>query len=304
MTDRPAPPQPNSLAYVNGLIAYLVWGVVGLYFKLITVAHGVPAFTLLAHRVVWSLAFVTLVVLAIGRWREMRDAFANRRLLLGLTATSLLIAVNWIVFIYASATGRLVPASLGYFLAPIASVLLGVALLGERLRRGQLVAVVIAVVGVAVLFVLKASALWIPIGLTLSWSFYALLRKRIAVNPIVGLGVETAVLLPLAILYLALVPSTGPVAPSTYTLLIAAGVITAVPLMLFAYAARRLPMVTLGLMQYVGPTVQFLVARFIAGEQVRTPELLGFALIWLGLIVFTVDGLRTARTAPPVPPAD
>lgn len=286
------------LAYVNGTLAYLVWGVVGLFFRHLTVAHGVPPFTLLAHRVVWSLTFVVGMLCLTGQREDVIRACRDRRVALGLLATSLLIAINWLTFIHAAATAQLVSASLGYFLAPIVTVLLGVGLLGERLRRPQWLAVAFAAVGVALLVVMKARSAWIPIALTLSWSFYVLLRKRLAVGPIVGLGVETAMMLPLAIGYIALTQFARPtvtIGASSYALLVAAGVITAVPLMLFAYAARRLPMVTLGLMQYVGPTVQLFVAWAVAGEPVDGRDLVSFGMIWLGLIVFTVDGVRAAQ---------
>ena len=288
-----------SLAVTSALGAYLAWGVVGWFFQIITVGFGVPALTLLAHRAVWSLAFICAILAVRGELGQFGAAVRNRRVLIGLCATSVLIAVNWITFIYAASQHRLVEASVGYFLAPLVNVLLGVTLLGERPRRFQAIAIGIAAIGVGVLVYLKAGSIWIPIALMLSWSLYVLLRKRIAVGPIVGLGVETAILAPLALAYViydAGVLHTS-ISSGAYALLASAGVVTATPLILFAYAARRLTMATLGLVQYVAPTVQFLIAAIVLHEPVQAPVLIGFALIWIGLIIFTADGYQAFRSA-------
>ena len=286
-TDRPA------LALASGMFAYLVWGVVGYYFRLITVDFGVEPFTLLANRIIWSLVFVVIVLAARRQLRDMREALATRRLMGALAISSVLIATNWIIFIYAAATGRLLQASLGYFLTPLASVLLGVLILRERLRVGQLAAILIAGVGVVPIIYLKHGSMWIPAGLMCSFSLYGLMRKRIAVGPIVGLGVEATILLPLALAYVAMNPLARPpaIAAPAYALLMAAGVITAIPLMAFAYAARRLRLITIGLLQYTGPTLQFITACTFAGESVSRIELGGFVIIWLGLILFSIDSV-------------
>jgi chloramphenicol-sensitive protein RarD len=299
MNRLPTDRSPHAAALANAMGAYLIWGVVGMYFRHVTVHHGVAPFTLLAHRVVWSLCFVACVLAIRHELPAMVAAFKSKRVLLGLFATSLLIAVNWIVFIHASATGQLVPASLGYFLSPIMNVVLGVVILRETLKRAQAVAIGFAVVGVSMMVWLKAGVVWIPLALTFSWSFYAFLRKRIAVGPIAGLGVETAMLLPAALAYVGWMQfnSLESITGTAYAYLIAAGVITAIPLMMFAYAARRLRMVTLGILQYVGPTMQFLLAWFVAGEQVRPLELVSFGLIWVGLVIFTTDGVLAYRRA-------
>ena len=246
---------------------------------------------------IWSLAFVALILALRRQLSEMWQALRTPRLMGPLAVSSVLIAINWIVFIYAAHTGRLVQASLGYFLTPLLSVLLGVALLGERLRRGQLVAIVVASVGVAIISYLKLNSLWIPLGLMVSFSLYGLLRKRIVIGPIVGLGVETAVLAPFALAYIAFDPGSHPTAipPAAHALLVSAGIVTAIPLMLFAYAARRLRLITIGLLQYAGPTVQLVVARFVAHESISAIELGGFIIIWIGLILFSVDSARAYR---------
>lgn len=292
MNSPPSSDRPTA-AFFSALTAYLVWGVVGYYFRIITVDHHVTPFTLLANRVIWSLVFLVIVL---GARRDLRSLFLalrTPRLVGPLAISSVLIAINWIVFIYAAATGRLVQASLGYFLTPLLSVLLGVFILGERLRRAQIVAIAIACAGVVPIAYLKAGSFWIPLGLMFSFSLYGLMRKRIAIGPTIGLAVETAILLPAAIAFVAIVPAAHPTAitPAAHALLIAAGVITAVPLMLFAYAARRLRLITIGLLQYAGPTVQFIVACWLAGEHVSILELVGFLVIWAGLAVFAIDSI-------------
>lgn len=294
-------PQHDRRTKTNALLcagsAYLIWGVVGWYFKILTRDHGVAPFTLLAHRVVWSLAFVVILLTVRRELGEMLAAFRNRRLLIGLTITSLLVATNWITFIYAAGHGKLKEASLGYFLTPIMNVILGVVVLRESLRGAQVVSVVLAAIGVGAMVFDHANDVWIPLSLMFSWSFYALLRKRFVVSPVVGLGVETAVLLPLAVGYIAYVQVTAPMsfAFSTYSLLMTAGVITAIPLILFAAGARHLQMITIGLLQYIGPTVQFLIAVVALHEPVSRAELVSFLLIWIGLIVFSADSYRAFR---------
>lgn len=282
-----------TLPLLAGLVAYLVWGVVGYYFRILTHDYGVESFTLLSNRIVWSFVFLVLVLAFRRDLTIFARAIKTPRLLGLLAITSVLIATNWVIFIYASATGRLVQASLGYFLTPLLNVFLGVVLLREKLRAGQLVAIAFAIAGIAPIVYLKFGSVWIPLGLMFSFSIYGLMRKRIVVGPIVGLGVETAILLPLAMGYLAFSPLARPAAIPlpAYAMMMAAGVITAVPLMLFAYAARRLKLMTLGLLQYISPSVQFIVARFVAHEPVTRTEWVAFALIWLGLLIFSIDSV-------------
>lgn len=297
LSSTPALSGTPAIALFNAAGAYVIWGVVGLYFKLVT--GYVEPLTLLAHRVVWSLAFVMIVIAWRGQFADMLAALRSRRMVLGLTATSVLIAINWITFIYAAGTDRLVQASLGYFLTPLANVLLGVIVLSERLRAAQLAAIGFAVAGVALLVWFKAQSLWIPITLMISFSLYGLVRKRTVVGPIVGLAVETALLLPFALAYAAyeLFVMEQRIAAGPYALLILAGVITAIPLMMFAYAARRLRLTTLGLLQYLGPSVQFVIATLVLGQVVTSYELLSFAVIWVGLIIFAADGAVATRDA-------
>jgi chloramphenicol-sensitive protein RarD len=293
MTLQPPSNDRPTLALASALSAYLIWGVVGYYFRIVTHGFGVTPFTLLANRVIWSLVFLLIVLACRRDLGALVAALKTPRLVGPLAISSVLIAINWIVFIYAAATGRLVQASLGYFLTPLVSVLLGVVILREKLRPGQLIAIGIACIGIAPMVYLKFGSVWIPVGLMLSFSLYGLMRKRIVIGPIVGLAVETAILLPAALLFVVIVPAARPTAigPPAYALLVAAGVITAIPLMLFAYAARRLRLITIGLLQYSGPTVQLIVACLLAGETVSRLELVAFVVIWIGLIVFSIDSV-------------
>ncbi len=292
---QPAPDPAAGRAVLAGCTAYLIWGVVGGFFAYVT--RFVSPLTLLSHRVIWSVAFVFCLLVFLRQTTPFFAAFRSPRMVGLLAITSVLVCINWLVFIYAASVGKLVPASLGYFLTPIMNVLLGVVVLKERLRGLQVLAVCCAAVGVGLLMFFKAQTLWIPFSLMITWSFYALLRKQIKISPIVGLGVETTLLLPLAVGYV--IYSHGfagvTVSAHVYPMLIAAGVITAIPLMLFAFAARQLKLSTLGLMQYIGPTVQFAVAILFLNETVSWQQVASFSFIWAGLIVFSADSYRSGR---------
>ena len=281
------------LAY--GVAAYLWWGLIPIYFKL--VAH-IPPLTVLAHRVVWSWVFLGVLVAIRARWAELRDVVRSRRLLATLAASTVLLATNWGTFIFAVATGKVLQASLGYFIAPLIAVLLGVIVLRERLRRGQAVGLALAAVGVVVLTVARGQLPWIGLTLALSWSGYGLVRKLAHVRPLVGTAVETALLVPVALLYLAL-PATRAHAltGADYGLLMLAGAVTAIPLLWFTAATKRLRLSTLGFLQYLCPTGQLLLAIFAYHETFGPANLAGFTLIWAALAVYSVDSLRAYRTA-------
>jgi chloramphenicol-sensitive protein RarD len=280
-----------------GLGAYAAWGVMPLYFKAL---DHVPPVELVAHRAIWSLVFVTLLLWITRRWPQLRAAVRQPRLMLALTAATLLIAGNWLVFIWAVINGHVLEASLGYFLNPLVNVLLGMLLLHERLSRMQLVAVLLAGIGVLVRAVGAGEGLWISLTLAFSFGLYGFVRKVTPVEPIEGLAIETALMTPpalawLALLHLAGIGSLGKEAV-TDGMLVLTGVVTAVPLLLFTAAARRLPFSTLGFLQYVAPSLQFLVA-IAQGEQLTLAHLLCFSLIWTALVIFAVEGVRSGRAA-------
>jgi chloramphenicol-sensitive protein RarD len=288
----------------NGLLlgtgAYLIWGLLPLYFKLLV---GVPAMQVLAHRIVWSLLFVAVIVVALRRIAAIREAATPRTLLL-LTISAALIAGNWSIFIWAILNGHVLETSLGYFINPLINVAIGVALLGERIRPLQLVAVGIAFVGVLILTADSlmsggTGAWWVPITLALAFAFYGLVRKVVAIDALGGLAVETLILAPPALAWLVYVGGDGSgvfgLDASMDLVLVGAGVLTAIPLLLFAAAARRLRYATLGLLQYMAPTMGFFEAVLIFGEPLHTVHLVTFALIWIGCALYAVDSLRASR---------
>lgn len=290
-----APVNPGLLF---GVGAYLLWGLMPLYFRLI---GGVPATQVLAHRVLWSVALLLIVVAALRRFGAIRAA-ATPRVLGALAASAVLIAVNWLVYIWAVQHAHVLEASLGYYINPLVNVALGVLVLGERVRPVQGAAVALAAAGVGVM-ALGGGALWISLTLAMSFGFYGLIRKLVAIDALGGLLVETAVLAPLAALVLARAAAAGEGAfgadPRLDALLVASGVITAVPLLLFAAAARRLRYATVGLLQYIGPTIQFGLAITLFGEPLRTVHLWTFGLIWTGCAIYAWDTLRASREVVP-----
>ena len=281
---------------VLGLAAYAVWGVLPLYFK--ALAH-VGALEVVAHRIVWSLVFLTAFAAAFRRWGAIRAAVAAPRLALTLLLTATLIAVNWTVYIYAVASGHVLEGSLGYYLNPLVNVLLGVAFLGERLTRGQAGAVALAGIGVAILALGAGGALWISLALAGSFASYGFIRKVAPVEAFEGLYVETLFLTPAALGWIAWLIAHGQssfrVAPGTDLLLVLGGAVTAIPLLLFTAAAKRLPYSTLGFLQYVAPSLQFLLAVALFGEPLTRAHLFCFALIWTALAIFVFEGYRSGR---------
>jgi chloramphenicol-sensitive protein RarD len=251
------------------------------------------------QRILWSLLLILSILLVRRDLPAFAAAMRDRKLVVPLAASALLIGINWLTYVWAVNQGHVVAASLGYFLNPLIVVLLGMVVLKERLRPMQMLAIGVAAAGVAILAAAALTTLWISLSLALSFAFYGLVRKLTPVAPMTGLGVETALLTPLAIAYLLWEAGHGGVgfgkdAPTT-ALLILSGAVTTVPLVLFAVAAQRLPMATLGLLQYMAPTLQFLCGIWLFGETLGTGQMLSFGLIWVGLILFASDGIVTAR---------
>jgi chloramphenicol-sensitive protein RarD len=280
--------------FAYGLGAYLWWGLFPIYVK--AIGH-VPATVVVAHRVAWSLAFLVALLWIRGAWGELRAGVASRKVLLTLTATAVLIAINWGVFIWAIERKMLLQCSLGYFMTPLMNVVLGVVVLRERLRASQVVGVGLAAAGVAYFAWSIGSLPWVSLALAFSFSFYGLLRKMTSAGPLVGLAVETGLLFPIAIAWIAWTATQGRASFSagTWGLLSLSGVITMVPLLLFASAARRLPFSVIGFLQYVAPSCQGLLAVFVYGEPFRREQMVTFGLIWLALLIYTVDSFLAMR---------
>jgi len=283
---------------VYGLAAYLMWGLFPLYFPLLKPAGAIE---ILSHRVLWSLVVVSTVLAVAGNgWRRIPRTGRQLRLL---AIAAVLIAVNWGVYIWAVNHGHIVESSLGYFVNPLVTVALSVLVLHERLRRYQWLAVGVAAAGVIVLTAQAGRPPWIALILAGSFGCYGLIKKVVGVEPAAGLAVETAVLAPLALGYLLVAGATGHGTFTTHgpghaVLLAAAGPITAVPLMLFAAASVRVPLSRMGLMQYVTPTLQFLIGVAVRHESLPALKLGGFLLVWVALAVFTVGGALAHRRNP------
>jgi len=280
-----------------GIAAYLLWGLFPLYWTLLKPAGSLE---ILGHRIVWSLAFTAVIIAVRLQWTAVRSALRNRRTALILLGAALLISVNWGTYIYGVNSGQVVETSLGYFINPLVSVALGVVVFGERLRTSQWVAVGIAAVAVAVLTVDYGRPPFIALVLAFTFGFYGLLKKISPVGATEGLVIESAVLAGPALGLLLLLHEQGDaafggVSPAHTALMVFTGVVTAVPLMFFAAAARRVPLSTIGLLQYLAPTMQFALGLLVFREPMPAGRLAGFALVWLALAILTVDLLRRNR---------
>lgn len=292
-------------AYV--LAAYLIWGLFPLYFDALKPAG---ALEILAHRIVWTLVFCALILVLRRDVQWIGPALRNRRLMLGMAAASMLIASNWGFYVYAVISGQTTEASLGYFLNPIVTVALGVVVLGEHLRRPQLLAVVIGGLAFVFLTVTTGTLPWIALVLAFSFGLYGLVKKKVGVSltAMRGLALETTIIAPVAAGLIAWTVHTGTstlgsVSTGHTLLLLSNGVVTAIPLLLFAAAARRVPLVTIGLIQFVTPVLQLLVAIFLLDEHMSRERWIGFAIVWVALVILTVDMLRRRRVRPRPRPA-
>ncbi len=280
-----------------GAAAFLWWGFAPLYFKAV---GSVAPLEVLAHRITWSFIFLVVLLGIRGRLGATLDMFRDRRTILTMSLTTCLIAVNWLVFIWAIANDRLVEASLGYFINPLVNVAFGAVFLRERLRRPQLVAVGLAACGVAWLTVRQGHAPWIALVLAVSFAVYGLLRKLARPGGLEGLALETTLLCPLAIGFMAWRQAHGALAfgnagPGLSLLLCAAGPITALPLIWYAEGVRRLRLSTIGFLQYLSPTFQFLLAVVAFGEPFTRMHAIGFGAIWVALAMYTWDTARGMR---------
>jgi chloramphenicol-sensitive protein RarD len=279
------------------IAAYGLWGLIPFYFRSL---GDLPPLEVLAHRVIWSLVFLAALLTLGRRWPQVAQAVRSRRVLGALAASALLIGMNWFTYIGAVMNGQVLQASLGYFITPLVNVLLGVIFLGERLRPLQLAGVLLALAGVLNLALAGAGLPWISLTLAISFAFYGLLRKTTAINSTQGLFVETALLSPLAAGWLGWMLATGSAAvprdpAGSFPLLVASGIVTTVPLLCFVAAAQRLRFVTLGFLQYLSPTLQFLVAVLAFKEPFSGVQLTTFACIWLAVALYSVDSLWLLR---------
>ena len=281
----------------SGVAAYTMWGLVPIYWKLL---KHVPAIQVLGHRIVWSLAVLVILVAAMRR-RGLANVSPR---VVGLYAIAGgLIATNWFLYIYAVNAGFIVETSLGYYITPLVNVLFGVVFFHERMRPAQWLSIALATAGVVELTYAYGSLPWIAFGLAASFGTYGLAKKKAPLDPLEGLTLETAILAPLAILYLTMLHRSGEGAflrtgATSDALMIGGGLVTTVPLLLFAAAVRTVPLSVIGILQYIGPTLQFLLGVFVYGEPFSRTQLVGFSIVWTALAVYAGDSLRARRAAP------
>jgi len=293
----PVHPSPAARGALASALCYLLWGLVPLYWKQLAGIHPVE---LIAHRHLWSLALVGIILLAQRRGREVAPALNSVGALGRNLLSGTLLTTNWLVYVWGVNTGHVIETSLGYFLVPLVNVAIGRLLLKEHLRRIQWLAIGLASLGVTLMIAQLNRPPWIALALAGSWSSYALMKKQSPLGPITGLTVETLLLAPLALAFLLWqhlegVGALGRGSSSQHALVFSSGLITALPLLLFAYGARRIRLSTLGLLQYIAPTVQLILAVWYYREPFSRDRALGFGFIWAGLILYTADNLYSLR---------
>jgi chloramphenicol-sensitive protein RarD len=282
----------------QGVLAYALWGIVPLYWKLL---DEVSAAELIAHRVLWGVGAFAIFIVAAGQMGALREGLRQAKVIAWMGLSGAVLAINWGVFVWATTSGHLLDASLGYFINPLVSIALGMVVLREKLRPLQWLAISFAAIGVGVLTWRAGRVPWTALVLAFSFGTYGLIRKVVRVDALVGSAIETILLAPIAVVYLVVLGSHGVFGHSTtetHLLLIGTGIITAVPLVLFTSAARQLPLTTVGFLQYLAPTGQFLVAKLVFGEPLARAQLAAFVLIWVGLAVFSVDLWRRVTHVP------
>ncbi|MBT8153467.1 EamA family transporter RarD [Epibacterium ulvae] len=278
------------------LTAYFMWGFLPLYMKL--VAHIPPA-EVVAHRVLWSVPLAGLLLIILGRTKELMQALRTPRSLMMGAVTAGLVSVNWGIYVWAVGAGYAIDAALGYYINPLFSVAMGAIFLGERMNKAQMAAIALAALAVVILTIQAGSLPWVAIGLTLSWGFYAYFKKSLPIGPNQGFMLEVLILTPFALAYLTYVTlyGTGHFALSWMDsfLLMGCGVVTAVPLTIYANGAKLLRLTTMGILQYIAPTIIFLVAVFVFGEEFDKARQIAFPLIWAALVIYSVSLLRQMR---------
>ncbi|SEA73773.1 chloramphenicol-sensitive protein RarD [Thalassobacillus cyri] len=292
--------EENKLGIIYTGGAYVLWGFLPIYWKLV---QEVPPLAILGHRIVWSFVFMTGVVLILRKWSafkaEVRRTLKNRKSSLGITFASIAISINWLTYIWAVNTDHVVEASLGYYINPLVSILLGMIFFKETFTRPQWLAFMLAVAGVAYMTINFGSVPWLALLLAFSFGVYGLLKKTVDLNAIFGLAIETLIMTPIAAIYLVSLPqgNWGEIQWISLTslLLFGAGVATAIPLLLFAGGAKRIPLSMVGFLQYIAPTIMLLIGVFLYNEPFTKVHLVSFLLIWSGLLIYTYSRVKRLR---------
>lgn len=285
-----------------GIGAYLLWGVFPIYWKLL---HDVRAEQVISHRITWSFIVLMIYIFATKQWQDFRTVASNARTIMIYAAAGVILSINWLIYVWGVNAGFIVETSLGYFINPLLSVLMGVIFLREKLRPMQWIPVIIATVGVIYLTITYGRLPWIALTLALSFASYGLIKKLAPLGSLYGLTLETGLLFPIALLYILFVQINGSGALlhtglQVDLLLIASGIVTTIPLLMFASAAKQIPLTMVGLLQYIAPTMQFLLGVFLYKEPFDHSHLIGFGIVWLALVIFWVENYLANRT--PVEP--
>ncbi|XUY27654.1 EamA family transporter RarD [Agrobacterium sp. rho-8.1] len=294
-----SPPGDGARGFAYAFTAYILWGFLPFYMK--AVAHVSPL-EVIAHRVVWSVPIAAAVLMLLGRTAEIKTALTTPRMLAMACLTATIISINWGVYIWAIGTGRALDAALGYFINPLFSIFLGAVLLKEKLSRFQISAIALSALAVALLTWHAGSLPWVSVALTVSWGFYAFFRKTLPIGPTQGFLLEVLLLTPPAIAFIIYLMSTGQAhfmagTPTDTWLLVASGIVTATPLILYGNGAKLLKLSTIGIMQYIAPSMIFIIAVFVFKEPFDTVRLVAFIMIWAALVIYTVPGLIGRRRA-------
>lgn len=277
---------------LNGLGAYILWGMFPLYWKFL---QHVPAMQIIGHRIAWSFVLLAFVILFKGQWKNFRESVSSIKIFMIYFTASALLSVNWFIYVWGVNSGRIVEASLGYFINPIFCVMLGMIFFHERLRLFQWIPVILATAGVIYLTLQYGRVPWIAITLAFTFGFYGLVKKLAPLDSLFGLTFETAIAFPLALAYLVFAGINGGTGsfPSednlSNILLIGTGVVTSVPLLLFASAARQIPLTMIGILQFISPTIQFLIGVLVYNEIFDRSDMIGFGLVWVALIIFWLE---------------
>jgi len=281
-----------------GVFSYIIWGVLPIFWKLI---RDVPAYETLAHRILWSFVLVAILVLVRGDMAKLLDIMRDKRSLAYIAVCSLLITFNWFLFIWCVNNGHIVDSSLGYYINPLMSVFLGTFVLKERLDLGQKAAIAVAAAGVVTMIVVYGSFPWIPMSLAASFAVYGLLKKKIALDSSAGLAVETLITAPFALVFLSYlgISGNGAFGSSLFTtaILVLSGIVTAVPLLLFAEGAKLVKLSTIGFLQYISPTISLFIGIFLYNEKLTEANMIGLCFIWAALAVYSYSMLRPQRVA-------
>ncbi|MDA9224448.1 EamA family transporter RarD [Tateyamaria sp.] len=288
---------PKGLGFALG--AYFLWGLLPIYMKILS--HIGPA-EVVAHRIIWSVPIAGILLIILGRTKDLRVAISNPSMLIMGCFTAGLITINWGIYIWAIASGRTLDAALGYYINPLFSLALGVIFLRERPSPAQLIAIGLAVCAVAVLTISMGKVPWVSLGLTVSWGLYALCKKQLPIGPNQGFLLEVLILLVPALCYITYLGLTGQSSflvgdMRTNWLLLGCGIVTAIPLILYANGAKELQLSTIAVLQYIAPTMIFLVAVFVFGEEFGNARIIAFPIIWLALIIYSTSMVRQMRAA-------